>query len=63
MNWTDLFAALCLVLVIEGLALLVAPVAWRRMATLLSLTTDRSLRLGGGAMILIGLVALQLLRT
>jgi uncharacterized protein YjeT (DUF2065 family) len=63
MNWTDLFAALCLVLVIEGLALLVAPVAWRRMATLLSLATDRSLRLGGGAMILIGLVALQLLRT
>jgi uncharacterized protein YjeT (DUF2065 family) len=62
MDWTDLLAALCLVLVIEGLFLLVAPASWKRMATQLALTTDRALRFGGGTMILIGLVALQLLR-
>ena len=62
MNWTDLFAALCLVLVIEGLFLLVAPAAWKRMAAHLAITTERALRVGGGAMILAGLVALQLVR-
>jgi hypothetical protein len=63
MNWTDLLAALCLVLVIEGLFLLVAPAAWKRMAAQLAITTEQMLRIGGGAMILAGLVALQMLRS
>jgi uncharacterized protein YjeT (DUF2065 family) len=62
MNRTDLLAALCLVLVIEGLFLLVAPGAWKRMAAQLTLTPDRALRVGGGAMIVAGLIALQLVR-
>ena len=62
MNRTDLLAALCLVLVIEGLFLLVAPGAWKRMAAQLTLTPEGALRIGGGIMILTGLVALQLLR-
>ena len=62
MNRTDLLAALCLVLVIEGLFLLVAPGAWKRMAAQLTLTPERVLRIGGGAMIVAGLIALQLVR-
>ncbi len=62
MNRTDLLAALCLVLVIEGLFLLAAPGAWKRMAAHLAIVSERGLRLGGGAMIIIGLIALQLLR-
>ena len=62
MNRTDLLAALCLVLVIEGLFLLVAPGAWKRMAAQLTLTPESVLRIGGGAMIVAGLIALQLVR-
>ena len=62
MNRPDLLAALCLVLVIEGLFLLVAPAAWKRMAAQLSLTPDNVLRIGGGAMVAAGLIALQLVR-
>ncbi|HTD27868.1 MAG TPA: DUF2065 family protein [Xanthomonadaceae bacterium] len=62
MNWTDLLAALCLVLVIEGLFLLVAPAAWKRIATQLAVTSERAMRVGGGVMILAGLIALQLVR-
>lgn len=62
MNTTDLWAALCLVLVIEGLFLFVAPAAWKRMAAQLGATPDRILRMSGLAMVVAGLVALRLLR-
>jgi uncharacterized protein YjeT (DUF2065 family) len=62
MNFTDLLAAICLVFIIEGLLLLVAPQAWKRLATHLLTTTDLALRIGGGLMIAAGLVALQLMR-
>ena len=62
MNYSDLLAALCLVLVIEGLFLLAAPNAWKRVAAQLTATPERALRISGGAMILAGLIALQLVR-
>ena len=62
MNSTDLWAALCLVLVIEGLFLFVAPGAWKRMAAQLGATPDRVLRAGGFAMIAVGLIVLQFVR-
>jgi len=62
MDRTDLLAALCLVLVIEGLFMLVAPGAWKRMAVQLTMTPENVLRIGGGAMIAVGLIALQLVR-
>lgn len=62
MDRTDLLAALCLVLVIEGLILLVAPGPWKRMAEQLTATPERALRVGGGVMIVAGLLALQLVR-
>ena len=58
----DLWAALCLVAVLEGLLLFAAPGAWKRMAERLQELPERNLRMYGGAMVLIGLIALQFVR-
>ncbi|HSX62642.1 MAG TPA: DUF2065 family protein [Tahibacter sp.] len=59
----DLNAALCLVLVVEGLFLFALPAAWKRVAALLQSVGERELRIAGAAMIVIGLLALQLVRS
>lgn len=56
----DLAAALCLVLVLEGLFLFAAPGAWKRTAERMQQVEPRSLRLIGGAMIAVGLIALKI---
>jgi uncharacterized protein YjeT (DUF2065 family) len=56
----DLAAALCLVLVIEGLFLFASPRRWKRLAEQMQQVEPRTLRLVGAAMIVAGLVALQL---
>ncbi len=58
----DLLAALCLVLVIEGLVLFVGPAAWKRVAEQLCAVPESVLRISGAVMIAIGLIALQLVR-
>lgn len=57
-----LAAALCLVLVLEGLFLFVAPGAWKRMAEQLQQVDTRTLRLLGAGMVVIGLLLLRWLR-
>jgi uncharacterized protein YjeT (DUF2065 family) len=57
-----LAAALCLVLVLEGLFLFVAPGAWKRMAEQLQQVDTRTLRQFGAGMIVIGLLLLRWLR-
>lgn len=58
----DLLAALCLVVLIEGLLLFAAPEAWKRtVAELLNQPSGR-LRVIGGGMVIAGLVALYLVR-
>jgi uncharacterized protein len=52
-------AALCLVLVFEGLFLFASPAAWKRMAERMQSIDHRTLRVVGGAMILAGLVLLH----
>ncbi|MEO5627161.1 MAG: DUF2065 family protein [Dokdonella sp.] len=56
----QLAAALCLVLVIEGLFLFAAPALWKRMAEQLQQIDQRTLRMVGGGMVLIGLIALKI---
>lgn len=56
----SLVAALCLVLVVEGLFLFAAPDAWRRMAEQARQLTPRQLRTVGAVMIGVGLLALKL---
>ena len=57
-----LWAALALVLVIEGLFLFAAPGAWKRMAEQLQAVENRSLRIYGGVMVGLGLLALYWIR-
>jgi hypothetical protein len=58
---THLFTtALCLVLVLEGLFLFAAPDLWRRMADQMRQLEARQLRVIGGVMVLIGVIALRM---
>ena len=58
----DLLAALCLMVLFEGLLLFAAPEAWKRtVADLLEQPASR-LRTIGGIMMIIGLVALYFVR-
>ncbi len=59
---SELWAALCLVLVLEGLLLFVAPGAWKQMAERLQQLEPRQLRIGGAVMIVLGLISLQVVR-
>lgn len=51
----DLFAALCLVAVLEGLLLFAAPRVWKRMALRLLDLPGTALRTFGGLVLLMGL--------
>lgn len=59
---SDLWAALCLVLVLEGLMLFVAPDGWKQMALRLQELPGRQLRIGGAIMIVLGLISLHFVR-
>ncbi len=55
-------SALCLVLVIEGLFLFVSPDTWKRMAEQMQQIDQRTLRMIGGGMVVVGLIALRIVR-
>ena len=56
----ELTAALCLVLVFEGLFLLISPDLWKRMAEQMQQVDPRTLRMIGAGMVVIGLIALRI---
>jgi hypothetical protein len=56
----DFYAALCLVMVIEGLVLFAAPTAWQNMVRQALELPPRTLRIIGGVAMAIGLVTLRL---
>jgi len=58
----DLWVALSLVAVLEGLFLFVGPSAWRRAAEQLHALPDRHLRAVGGVVVMVGLLSLYLVR-
>jgi uncharacterized protein YjeT (DUF2065 family) len=58
----DLLAALCLVLLLEGLLLFAAPATWKRVIADLGTQPDATLRAIGGTMVIVGLVALYFVR-
>ncbi|MGK2941218.1 MAG: DUF2065 domain-containing protein [Immundisolibacter sp.] len=59
---SDLAAAFCLVMVLEGVLPFISPATLRRTAALTGQLPDRALRLGGLASMLVGLLLLQLVR-
>ncbi|MEK9941173.1 MAG: DUF2065 domain-containing protein [Arenicellales bacterium] len=62
MDWQDLFAALALVLIIEGIIPFVSPARYRRLADALKVLGDRQLRIAGLATVVIGLALLTIVR-
>jgi uncharacterized protein len=56
----EFLAALCLVLVIEGLFLFAAPRAWQRIVEQMRNLEPRQLRIIGGVMVGVGVLALKL---
>ncbi len=58
----ELWAALCLVAVIEGLFLFAAPAAWKRAAAQLLNLPDEHVRRIGGIVLILGLISLWLVR-
>jgi uncharacterized protein YjeT (DUF2065 family) len=58
----ELMSALCLVAVLEGLFLFVAPRGWRQAIEQLHQLSDRGLRLLGSVFIALGLISLFLVR-
>lgn len=62
MIWTDLLAALALVLVIEGIMPFISPAALRRMSAAMTRLDDATLRMTGLVSMLLGLLVLYLVR-
>ena len=62
MDWDDLFAALALVLIIEGIMPFANPEGARRVCAMFAQLDDRYLRIGGLASMAIGAAALYFLR-
>jgi uncharacterized protein len=58
----ELWSALSLVAIIEGLFLFVTPEGWKRTAEQLYAMPSTRLRAMGGAVVIIGLVSLHLIR-
>ncbi|CTP90267.1 DUF2065 domain-containing protein [Xanthomonas graminis] len=54
----DLIAAVCLMVVFEGLVLLVAPEAWKRLVQQMLAMPTVQLRAAGGVAVAVGLAAL-----
>ena len=62
MEWQDLFVAIALVLVIEGLIPFASPGRYRRLVETLGDVSRRQLRVGGLTLMIAGLALLYLVR-
>ncbi|KZX75576.1 hypothetical protein A3715_34320 [Oleiphilus sp. HI0009] len=62
MDWNDLFTALCLVLVIEGIMPFLNPKAWKQTLASILKANDRTMRSIALVCMLAGLLGVVLLR-
>jgi uncharacterized protein YjeT (DUF2065 family) len=62
LRWSDLFAALALMCVLEGIAAFANPRGFRRLLTWASTCTERELRFAGLMCMLVGIAILFLAR-
>ena len=58
----ELLSALCLVAIIEGLFLFAMPGGWKRAMERMQAMGERELRMVGGAVLSVGLIALYFVR-
>jgi uncharacterized protein YjeT (DUF2065 family) len=59
--WESLIQALCLLLIIEGMAPFIHPRRWRKLVASMATVKDQQLRFFGLASMLLGLAVLSLL--
>ncbi len=62
MDWQDLWAALALVLIIEGLIPFFSPNGYKSMVVQMAAMPEKTLRTVGFGLMVVGLVALLLVR-
>jgi uncharacterized protein YjeT (DUF2065 family) len=62
MNWADLWAALALVLILEGLLPFISPRGYRNMVQQMATMPEKTLRSVGLGLVLAGVVFLLLVR-
>lgn len=62
MMWNDLFAALALVLVVEGMLPFLKPERWRQVMSTIAKQSDHSLRVIGLVSMLLGVMLLYAVR-
>ena len=62
MNWNDLFAAIALLCVIEGLFPFFNPTKWRAVMKTVLMQNDVALRLMGLSFMILGVVVLYVVR-
>ena len=62
MQWSDLFAAVALLLILEGILPFLKPEASRSLAKKLESMSDRQLRVGGFLLMLCGVITLSIVR-
>ena len=60
--WQDFLAAMCLVVVVEGILRFIRPTSWRRMVFIIAEQSDRALRLMGLLSMLAGVTLLYVVR-
>jgi hypothetical protein len=63
LDWTDFFAALAIVCVIEGIMPFINPLGMKRLLSRLASMEERELRLGGLFSMAVGVVILFLVRS
>ena len=63
LNWSDLLAALAILLVLEGLLPFLNPVATKRVMAQLSQMAERELRIAGLVSVIAGLLLLFFVRS
>lgn len=63
MMWNDLFAAIALVLVVEGMLPFLKPEKWRRVMNGIAKQSDHSLRIIGLTSMLLGVLLLYAVRS
>ena len=63
LDWTDFFAALAIVCIIEGIMPFINPLGMKRLLARLSSMDERELRLGGFFSMAVGLAILVLVRS
>lgn len=59
--WHEIFMAMCLVLVIEGILPFASPTYWRRVVANMAQLDDRAMRMGGLMSMLVGVGCLYLI--